>query len=186
MNHLKNLIQESSIIGIGGARRCGCKESAAELLKFLSYIPKSKKVVVGCARGIDKVVRDVRGSNCKVFEADKQPHAIVAHRLVARSIACVSACATSNSSGLWVSFPIHACPASIAPSPDSRACFNGSGSGSWSSLAYAIGSGISAIAFLPQGFRPLSYWNMQPVDGALGWWQFQSGQIQLKLFQGDF
>ena len=74
-------------------------------------------------------------------------------------------------------FPRPATPRSASPGR----CFSGSGSGSWASLAYAIGRGGAALVYLGTIPAP-SGWGLVRVAGSAGWYRFQSPQIQLGLF----
>ena len=93
--------------------------------------------------------------------------------LVSRSCQLVAWCASAG--GLWVSLPVRPCPPSLQPSSSWVSC----GSGSWSSLSLAAGSGCSCLVFAP-GWSQYSAWpGFSPVTG--GWW-FRGGVSQLSLF----
>ena len=67
------------------------------------------------------------------------------------------------------------CPNSAFPP------FSGSGSGSWASLAYAIGRGGAALVYLGAVPAP-GGWGLVRVPDAIGWWRFDSVRVQLSLF----
>ena len=94
-------------------------------------------VLVGCASGVDRAARvSVGSAGCRVFRAcSSAPSA-----LVARSVSFVSALSASSRPVL-VSFPSVPCPAGLRPS----ARWVSVGSGSWSSLALALGSGVPVL-----------------------------------------
>src|SRR5690606_34124227 len=83
-----------------------------------------------------------------------------------RSVAVVRAVASSPA-GVWVSFPQSACPAGLLPSRSSSACFCGLGSGSWASLAFAVGLGVPSFVWLPAGVVPPAGWGFLSLGG--GW-----------------
>jgi hypothetical protein len=78
--------------------------------------------------------------------------------------------------GLLVALPGIPCPARVVPSRDSRQCWNGSGSGTWATAAYAVGNGLDALVWLEPGATldlrdiPPPWWgDWKRVDEA-GWW----------------
>lgn len=79
-----------------------------------------------------------------------------------------------------MSFPAGVCPSGLFPSASSGRCFSGSGSGSWASLAYAIGRGGAALVYLGSIPAP-GGWGLVRVPDSMGWWRFQSSQVQLSL-----
>lgn len=94
----------------------------------------SSRVAVGCARGIDAAVRQA-APGCQVFQAAGSQ----GWQLAARSSALVRAA----SGGGLVAFPSGFCPAGVRVSRS----FSGSGSGTWGSVAFAIGQGVPVIMF---------------------------------------
>jgi hypothetical protein len=98
--------------------------------------------------------------------------------LAARSIACVRAVAAAG--GVWVSLPDAVCPARLRPSPSPSACFAGYGSGSWASLALAVGLQTRALVFLPPGVSVPVGWPL--VALAEGWFGSVPAASQLSLF----
>lgn len=88
-----------------------------------------------------------------------------------RSVALVRSVAASPVS-VWVSFPGRACPAGLLPSAVSSRCFCGLGSGSWASLAFAVGLGVPAFVWLPAGVGVPPGWGFVSLGG--GWWSLPS------------
>jgi hypothetical protein len=84
---------------------------------------------------------------------------------VARSVACVRACAAAR--GVWCAFPAQACPTGLRPSVQASACFAGFGSGTWASLALALGLGLPAVVFLPAGVQAPAGWGLAAAGA--GW-----------------
>jgi hypothetical protein len=164
-----DIIQSHTQIGFSGSRH-SIDPQAGELAAVA--VPVGAEVVVGCAAGVDAFFRS-RFPAARVLRVDP---VLGRAGFARRSIACVEAV----SSGLWVSFPGGACPSGLFPSASSGRCFSGSGSGSWASLAYAIGRGGAALVYLGAVPAP-GGWGLVRVPHALGWWRFQSSQVQLSL-----
>lgn len=131
----------SRVVGSSASLSCG------------SFLPVlggfSGAVAVGCASGVDSLVRSAFPS-ASVFSVSSF---LVGGRVcrasfARRSSALVSWCASSG--GLLVAFPLGACPPSVAPS----ASFSGGGSGSWGSVALAVGLGCSVLVVVPSGAFP--------------------------------
>lgn len=169
---------ESSTIGFSGSRAPSIA-SARALQLVLAALPSDISVVVGCASGIDALVRSACPT-ARVFRATD--YGIGRGALAARSIACVRAVAAA--SGVWVSLPDAACPAGLRPSAAASACFAGYGSGSWASLALALGLSVPCFVFLPSGIAVPPGWPLAalatPFSG--GWYVSIPGTSQLPLF----
>jgi hypothetical protein len=95
----------------------------------------------------------------------------------ARSAAFVSALAASG--GVLFSFPSAGCPSGLVPAASASRCFSGSGSGSWASLAFAVGLGVPAFVWLPAGVAPPAAWGFVSLGG--GWWSLSPSVVQLSL-----
>jgi len=72
--------------------------------------------------------------------------------------------------GVLVSFPGRACPRRLSPSADSRACFCGTGSGSWATLSLAAGLGVPCLVWLPGQLVVPARFGF--VSLGSGWWWF--------------
>jgi hypothetical protein len=166
---LDSLFSGLDTIGFSGSRH-GIDSDAGELAA--AAVPAGAEVVVGCAAGVDAFFRS-RFPAARVLRVDTS---LGRAGFARRSIACVEAV----SRGLWVSFPGGACPAGLFPSASPGRCFSGSGSGSWASLAYAIGRGGAILVYLGAVPAP-GGWGLVRVPNAIGWWWFQSSQLQLSL-----
>jgi hypothetical protein len=164
-----DIIQSHTQIGFSGSRH-SIDPQAGELAA--AAVPVGAEVVVGCAAGVDAFFRS-RFPAARVLRVDP---VLGRAGFARRSIACVEAV----SGGLWVSFPACACPSGLLPSASSGRCFSGSGSGSWASLAYAIGRGGAALVYLGAVPAP-SGWGLVRVPDSMGWWRFQPSQVQLRL-----
>lgn len=161
-------------VGFSGSRAPSIA-SAQALQWALTALPSEATVMVGCAAGIDALVRDACPS-ARVFRASD--YGVGRGAWAARSIACVRAVAAAG--GVWISLPDAVCPAGLLPSASASACFAGYGSGSWASLALALGLGVRCFVFLPPGVAVPAGWPLVPV--ATGWFVSVPGAAQSSLF----
>ena len=144
MVSISSLVFSFPALGFSGSRHSSSSASASAAAFLLSVASFSGSVGVGCASGVDSLVRSAFGS-ALVFSVSSF---LVGGRVsrasfALRSSALVSWCASS--SGLLVVFPSSACPAGVVPS----ASFRGFGSGSWGSAALAVGLGVPVLLFVP-------------------------------------
>ncbi len=170
---ISSVFSRFSAFGFSGSRSsvpAGCSVAVAA-------VPPGSKVVVGCARGVDGFFRSAF-PGAEVFSVSSGRWGRGRGAYAARSVACVDAVAIA--SGLWVSFPASECPVGLLPSAKSYKCFSGSGSGTWASLAYALGCGIACLVYSPFGV-PAS-WGLEPVLDCPGWFSSSPSAIQLSLF----
>lgn len=154
-------VSSASVVGFSGSRS-SLPPFAVQSLVF-SAVPSSCAVSVGCARGLDALVRSAFPS-ASVFRASSFGSGSWA--FAQRSVALVSSLSSARFS-VFVSFPAVACPAGLFPSPVSRSCFCGLGSGSWASLAFAVGLGLPCFLWLPSGVLPPAGWGFVSLGG--GW-----------------
>jgi len=144
-------------------------------------------VFVGCAGGVDGSVVAGLGrsgsARLRVFRVAGAGRGLLA----ARSVAFVRA--LSAAGGSLLSFPSGACPAGLVPSSSPSRCFTGYGSGSWASLALAVGLGGPCSVFLglaptPSGrsvpVLPPRGWGLASLG--FGWWASGSAPVQSCLF----
>jgi len=118
-------------------------------------------VAVGCASGVDKVVRSSVPVSRVFRAAGSQPW-----QLARRSAFMVGAVAAPSKQPRYImAFPSSACPAGLVPSSSASACFSGKGSGTWATVAYAVGLGVPVVVF---GSAPLPAWGGQWVSFASG------------------
>lgn len=122
----------------------------------------SGSVAVGCASGVDALVRSAFASACVFSVSSFLVGGRVARASFARrSAALVGSCASSG--GLLVAFPLGACPVGVRPS----ASFSGCGSGSWGSVALAVGLGCSVLVVVPLGSSSPAVAHRFPAPPAL-------------------
>lgn len=163
-----------SCVGFSGSRR-PCPASLAACSWLAGVVAPGAVVVTGCAPGIDHAARQ-HFPAAQVFYASSFGRGWGA--FAARSVACVRAVAAAG--GLWAAFPSRPCPAGLRPSAKSSQAFCGSGSGTWASLAFAVGSGVPCLLFLPAGIPVPAGWGLRPLGG--GWFHEAPTEIQPSLF----
>ena len=171
---LARRLRSASVVGVSGSRSAspGCVRAVSWAVGQLA---PGASVVTGCMSGIDGVARSLAPS-ALVFQASRFGRG--RGRFARRSIAVVRRVAGAGGAGagpqsaLWVSAPGRACPRGLVPSASSSACFAGFGSGSWASLALALGLGVPALVWLPSGVSAPAGWGLSLVcAGRAGaWW----------------
>jgi len=129
-----------------------------------SAVPSVSVVAVGCARGLDASVRSSFPS-ALVFLASAFGRG--RGSFAARSVSLVRF-VSASASPLWVSFPASVCPVGLCPSSVPSRCFSGLGSGSWASLAFAVGLGCPCLVWLPASVVVPASWGFSSLGG--GWW----------------
>ena len=156
-------------VGFSGSRSLPPAASAA-LSALLPSVPAGVRLSVGCAAGADAVCRSFfAGSrSLLVFSFASGRFGVGRSAFARRSCRCVSSVA-AGSRGLLVVVPAGGCPAGVAPSRS----FAGRGSGSWGSLAFALGRGRRVLLWLPVGSRPPVWagvsWSLSSLPGGC-WW----------------
>jgi hypothetical protein len=146
MVSLSSFVGSFPCVAFSGSRVAG-SSAVVSARAFLSTAAVSRlgRVGVGCASGVDSVVRLALPS-VSVFSVSSF---LVGGRVcrasfARRSASLVQWCASQR--GLLVAFPLGVCPAGVAVSSS----FSGCGSGSWGSVALALGLGCSVLVVLPR------------------------------------
>lgn len=167
---LSSLLTGSGLVGFSGSRGL----PPAVLSSVLCLRARSSgQSFVGCATGVDHDVR-VCLRSARVFRASD--FGVGRGSFAARSCAFVRS--LHHGGGVLVSFPSSPCPVGLLPSASSSRAFCGSGSGSWGSLAFAVGSGVPCWVFAPFGVP--SGWGFVAAGG--GWFSFAPVAVQSSLF----
>lgn len=155
---LSKIISSYKVFGFSGSRSSvpnGCKVAA-------KLVSKDSQVFVGCAKGVDdyfrKVFPNAEVAKASDFGRGKSSFALRSAHVV-ESVKCRH--------GLWVSFPANSCPVYLFPSKQKVCCFIGTGSGTWASLAYALGLGVPSLIYLGEIDCPKG-WGLFPVGK--GWY----------------
>jgi len=162
---VSSVLASASLVGFSGSR-----SSVPSVARPVAALV-SGRVFVGCARGVDSFFR-VCFPSAQVFSVSGSSRGAFA----ARSISFVQSLAASG--GVLVSFPSSPCPVGLLPSSSGSRAFSGFGSGSWASLAFAVGRGVRCFVFAPFGVP--SGWGFSPCGG--GWFSFVPCGYQLGLF----
>lgn len=160
------------LVGFSGSRSV---VPQLALCGVLPFVPAGVPVHVGCARGVDSWVRSfVPGA--VVFSAAAWGSG--AASFARRSSALVGSLVSGG--GTLVAFPGCGCPVGLVP------CGSwpwGVGSGSWGSVALAVGRGVPVLLWLPVGVVPpcggrsgrfpfLPAWGFEPLGSG---WFFSRG-----------
>lgn len=144
-----SLVSSFPVVGFSGSRRSGSRPAlaAAGFLRSLRGSSFSGRLAVGCAAGVDGAVRSAGfpAARLSVFRVSSFGGGVSspAWAFAARSAALVRSVVSAL--GVLVAFPLGACPAGVAPSSSFRGC----GSGSWGSVALALGLGCPVLVFVP-------------------------------------
>lgn len=163
---------------LGSSASVSCRAFLPVLASF------SGSVSVGCASGVDSLVRSSFPS-ASVFRVGSFAVGgrVSRSSFALRSSALVHSCASSG--GLLVAFPLGACPVGVRVS----ASFGGCGSGSWGSVALAVGLGCSVLVVLPASSSVACFSalgsrfacvGVAPCGGSL--WLSVPAPVQLALF----
>ena len=177
---LPTIFSRFSAFGFSGSRSSVPFGAAS---RVVSLVSESAAVFVGCAPGVDEFFRSSFPS-ATVLQASSFGSSRGA--FAARSVAVVRAVAAAN--GLWVSFPSSPCPSGLLPSCSSSKAFCGGGSGSWASLAFALGSGVPSLVFLGCSLPCPAGWGLSRVPSWSGWFgcsvalNIRTPHRQLSLF----
>lgn len=168
---VSSLVSSAPAVGFSGSR--SFVPYSVELVA--AAVSAGVPVFVGCAAGVDAAARGFF-PGARVFSAASFGSG--RGSFAGRSVAVVRAVAAAG--GLWVCFPSGVCPSGLAPSASSSRAFCGAGSGSWASLAFAVGLGVPCLVWC---FAPPVVWGFSSLGD--GWW-FRSAPIpvgvQLSLF----
>ena len=162
-----SVLRASPVVAFCGSRRGFVGRGELAFLSVVALLPPGGRVLVGCARGVDEAVR-VAFPGCLVFRVQsfvRSGFGLSRACFARRSAALVGSCVAAG--GVLVAFPAEACPAGLVPGFSCGACFGGFGSGSWSSVALAVGSGGRVLLWLPAGAVPPA-WGFAALGG--GWW----------------
>ena len=159
-------------VGFSGSRSPSPGASAA-LSALLPSVASGVPVSVGCARGVDSLCRSffAGSSSLLVFSVASGRFGSGRSAFARRSSRCVLSVA-AGSRGFLVALPSSAvCPAGVRPSRS----FFGGGSGSWGSVAFALGRGRRVLLWLPAVARPPLWsgvsWSPVGALGSVGcWW----------------
>lgn len=132
---MKSVINQFSAFAFSGSRNSlECVEAMSHIIPL---IPQNSTIIVGDCKGVDAAARKAF-PRANVFFA-----ACFGGILPRRSAAVVEACVEEK--GLFCAFPSGRCPKGLVPNPKVHGCFKGFGTGTWSSIALAIGQRCATL-----------------------------------------
>jgi hypothetical protein len=134
-------------------------------------VPSDLPVSVGCAGGLDALVRGYfPAKQLHIFEVVKPANR---WEFARRSMACILSI-PAGAEGLVIALAGRLCPVGVKPSRQ----FQGQGSGTWGSVAYALGHGRRVLVSIhvPPCWVGVT-WSPAPGLPA-GWWLGEPAQSQ--------
>lgn len=149
-----------ALVGFCGSRSLSPSFSSAVSRCVSSVGRAGRGVAVGCASGADSfALSAARRAGLPVSFFAASSFGRGRSSFARRSSALVSAVAASGVGCGLVAFVSAGCPSALLPSPVPSRCFAGFGSGSWASVAFAVGLGVPVVVF-PCGSVSLpSFWS---------------------------
>jgi hypothetical protein len=164
------MFSQVSAIAFTGSRHSSPELSAAFNV-IAALVPSGLPVSVGCAAGLDALVRGYfPSSRLRVFAVAERSQR---WSFAQRSIACMLS-VPSGAEGLVIALAGQPCPVGVKPSRQ----FQGQGSGTWGSVAYALGHGrrVLVCVHVPPCWVKV-IWSSAPGLPA-GWWLGEPAQSQ--------
>jgi len=166
----------SALVGFCGSRSLPSAFSPLVSSCVSAVVAAGRGVAVGCASGADRFALTAArslGASVSLFLVSSFGSG--RGSFARRSAALVSAVSVSGSGCGLVAFVSSSCPPALAPSSVASRCFAGFGSGSWASVAFAVGRGVLVVVFpcVPAGVSPLSVlpaWSGYWVVAGSGVW----------------
>jgi hypothetical protein len=166
----------SALVGFCGSRSLPSAFSPLVSSCVSAVVAAGRGVAVGCASGADRFALSAAraaGASVSLFSASS--FGVGRSAFARRSAAFVSAVSASGVGCGLVAFVSSACPSALAPSSVASRCFAGFGSGSWASVAFAVGRGVPVVVFpcVSAGVSPLSVlpaWSGSWVCAGSGVW----------------
>lgn len=148
------------VVGFSGSRVSGGPLCVAAR-GACAAVPPGVPVSVGCASGVDAVVRGAF-PRATVFAVSSGRWGSGRGAFARRSAALVRSLLPG---GVLVVLPLGPCPPAVSPSSSPGACWCGGGSGSWASAAFALGLGLRVALW-----APAVPWFVSAVPLGGGWW----------------
>ena len=149
----------SALVGFCGSRSLPSAFSPLVASCVSAVVAAGRGVAVGCASGADRfALSAARRAGASVFLFSASSFGVGRSAFARRSAALVSAVSSSGAGCGLVAFVSSPCPPALAPSSVASRCFAGFGSGSWASVAFAVGLGVPVVVFpcVPVGVSPCS------------------------------
>ncbi len=137
-----------ALVGFCGSRSLPSAFSPLVASCVSSVVSAGRGVAVGCASGADRfALSAARGLGAPVSLFSASSFGSGRGSFARRSAALVSAVGASGAGCGLVGFVSSACPVGLFPSVSASRCFSGFGSGSWASVAFAVGSVVPVVVF---------------------------------------
>ena len=141
MTRLEEIIRKETRVAFSGAR--GCLIATMAVKDVVQYLHPQSRVIVGCAGGVDGIVRVlVPKAEVFYFGTYYKDGISAAAAMAIRSTEVVK----ELNGGLLIAAPAagQVCPASVVPAKS----WKSGKSGTWSSIALALGLGSPVLLFL--------------------------------------
>ncbi|MDQ3749699.1 MAG: hypothetical protein M3367_11940 [Acidobacteriota bacterium] len=152
------------MVGFCGSRSLGSSFAPLVSSCVSAVVAAGRGVAVGCASGADRfTLSAARASGASVSLFSASSFGSGRGSFARRSAALVSAVAVSGSGCGLFAFVSSPCPSALAPSSVASRCFAGFGSGSWASVALAVGLGVPVVVF------PCVVAGVSPSSGLPAW-----------------
>lgn len=172
-------LHEYTGFAVSGSRRPNVGEIYA-FTEICEVLGVGRKVLTGDAKGIDAMARSWFGKYAKVYEVkgtEKKHFAMRSARMVG----------DMTKEMLLIAVPNKKCPVVVKPK---KTWASASGSGTWGTVALAVGKGFDVMVYLSWGTRPPAWgmdyvWKTEGSGTASGcWWscQYIPRATQLSLF----
>jgi hypothetical protein len=165
----------SALVGFCGSRSLPSAFSPLVASCVSAVVAAGRGVAVGCASGADRfALAAARFSGAAVSLFSASSFGVGRGWFARRSAALVSAVAASGSGCGLVAFVSSPCPFALVPSAVASRCFAGFGSGSWASVAFAVGRCVPVVVFpcVPAGVSTSS---LLPASWSGSWVSTGSG-----------
>ena len=140
----------SNLVAFSGSRRLSSAQAAVVHSVAPVFVPAGASVLVGCAGGVDAVVRSL-WPQARLFSLASGAFGSGPGAFVRRSVSVVGALG----SGQLVAFPVGPCPSGVVPASAWRS--GRPSSGTWSTAALAAGRGASLVV-VPLSGAALPAW----------------------------
>jgi hypothetical protein len=168
--------QPGVLVGFTGGRDLPVKWASLVERVVKSVRQGDRRPAVGCAAGADELVR-AADPDALVFRVRSGEWGPGLGAYAARSAAMVAAVAASGAGAGVVGFAGEPCPVRLKPARQAYDCFAGFGSGTWATMALAVGLGLPVVVFwcsdLPVSLPawPGGSWQPAAAEGlwAQGW-----------------
>ena len=173
---MENLFKNLKSIGFSGSR-FPSEESKKALKELLDLVPVGVRISVGCAKGVDAIARNYfqNSNSLLVFSVASGRFGNGRAAFARRSSRCALSVAKN---GLLVAVPSSAAPVGVKVGKS----FNGKGSGTWGTIAFALGHGRKVLIWSQE--KPPSWEKVSWSKKENNWWLGVPAAVpaQLSLF----